>query len=337
LLKQIFISIFLCLFYVVQVSGVPNKSKGLTFKTTTYNGWKNTLIVGNGKIEVVIVPIIGRVMQFRFAGEDGPFWENSSLYGKMPDPKSEVWGNFGGDKTWPAPQTDWGKVMNRGWPPPPAFDSMPVDANLKPDGVELVSPIDPFYGIRTRRYIKLDLQRRPVMTITTTYEKIVGDPLKVSIWVITQLNDPVGAYVPIPSRSIYPEGFYKVSDCLPKNLTLKKNLLSLTRDSQTNTKIGSDAGTLLWIGEKLTLRMDSPRELISDSKSKIEYPHHESSVEVYTNKDPEKYIELEMLGPLHTLHKGEKIERTITYTLQRRTEKDATSEARKILKLGIKR
>src|SRR5712671_5823512 len=75
---------------------------------TNYHGWSNSILVSNGRVEAVIVPAIGRVMQFRLAGdEDGPFWENRTLNGRKPDPESNDWGNFGGDKAWPAPQADW--------------------------------------------------------------------------------------------------------------------------------------------------------------------------------------------------------------------------------------
>src|ERR1044071_7118728 len=49
---------------------------------TNYHGWANSILLSNGRVEAVIVPAIGRVMQFRFAGEeDGPFWENRALDG----------------------------------------------------------------------------------------------------------------------------------------------------------------------------------------------------------------------------------------------------------------
>jgi hypothetical protein len=116
-------------------------------------------------VEVLIVPAVGRVMQFRFVGEeDGQFWENRAMDGKKPDSKATEWGNFGGDKTWPAPQEDWPKVTKRGWPPPPAFDSMPVKAEAFGAGVTLVSPIDPNYGIRTKRLVMLD-PNKPDMII----------------------------------------------------------------------------------------------------------------------------------------------------------------------------
>src|SRR5882762_5172496 len=92
---------------------------------TNYHGWTNSILVSNGRVEAVIVPQVGRVMQFRFAGDgDGPFWENPALAGTAPHPESKEWGNFGGDKTWPAPQSDWDKITPRAWPPPVGFDAM---------------------------------------------------------------------------------------------------------------------------------------------------------------------------------------------------------------------
>jgi len=119
---------------------------------TNYHGWTNSILVSNGRVEAVIVPAVGRVMQFRFAGtEDGPFWENRALDGKAPDPQSKEWSNFGGDKAWPAPQADWSRITPRAWPPPVAFDSMPAEARVDGFVVTLVSSVDPNYGIRTRR------------------------------------------------------------------------------------------------------------------------------------------------------------------------------------------
>ena len=56
-----------------------------------------------------------------------------------------------------------------------------------------------------------------------------------------------------------------------------------------------------------------------------------SSTVIYTNSDPDGYVELETYGPLTTMKVGDKIERTNLYTLSKRTEKDPDSEARKIL------
>src|SRR5881296_1847534 len=68
-------------------SAIPSSEPTGFLVRTNYHGWENSILVSNGRIEAVIVPAIGRVLQFRLAGEkDGPFWENPALFGKAPDP-----------------------------------------------------------------------------------------------------------------------------------------------------------------------------------------------------------------------------------------------------------
>jgi hypothetical protein len=68
---------------------------------TNYHGWTNAIILANGRVEAVIVPAAGRVMQFRFAGaSNGPFWENSKLFGKPSSAANwNTTGAIGGDKS----------------------------------------------------------------------------------------------------------------------------------------------------------------------------------------------------------------------------------------------
>jgi Domain of unknown function (DUF4380) len=306
------------------------RAQEVSVQTTTYHGWNDCLILRNSKVEAVIVPAVGRVMQFRFAGrDDGIFWENRALDGRMPDSKSKEWGNFGGDKTWPSPQADWPKVTDRAWPPPAAFDSMPVKAEVLSSGsehpsVRLESPTDPFYGIRTTRVITL-LANEPVMKIRTTYFKVDGEPRKVGIWTITQLKDPASVFAPVPHDSRYKDGYNKQSDALPLGLIVSGNMLSLRRDPKKSTKIGNDADALVWIGKNDALKIESPR--IASS----EYPDQGSSAEVYTNPDPLPYVELELLGPLHTMKVGDQIEQTMTYTLFQRQKTEPAAEAQRVL------
>jgi hypothetical protein len=293
---------------------VTQKQGYISVKISSYHGWPDSIQIGNGVVKATIVPAIGRVMQFGFVPEGrGPFWENRPLDGQAPDPTSELWGNFGGDKTWPAPQDDWPKMTPRKWPPPPTFDSVPLKAEVKKGTVELVSPVDPHYGIRTRRIISLE-RGKPIMSIRTIYEKVKGDPVKVGVWVITQLSEPEKAAMVLPAKSQYPEGYNKQMEVLPKDLKREGRLLSVTRDPKNQAKIGSDAGTLVWMDKDFYLQIDSPRE------AGAEYPDQGSSAEIYTNPEPLQYVELETLGPLHTMKVGDTIERTNRYTLLRRKE-----------------
>ncbi len=289
-----------------------------------YRGWEKAIIMDNGLVEVVIVPAVGRVMQFRFIGGKGPFWENESMLGREPNPSSDDWGNFGGDKTWPAPQADWPKITPRAWPPPIAFDSLPVSAQINEKHVTLISPVDPNFGIRSYRMISLDPDK-PEMKITTRYEKITGNPTQVSVWIITQLNDPRGVYIPVPDPTLFPKGYHAQSEKLPRDLKYKDGLISLTRPGSFTAKIGTDASSLLWVGDEVMLRIDSSRD------SKRRYPDNSSSAEVYTNNDPNAYVELEILSPLQLLEIGRRMEATSTYTLLPRTLSDPEKDARRVL------
>lgn len=299
-------------------------SAAITITNGAYHGWTNAWFLNNGLVQAVVVPAIGRVMQFSFIGEEGVFWENRELDGKSGDWKSG-WANFGGDKTWPSPEGEWAKFTRReGWCPPPAFDSLPVEAKVEGSDLLLTSPIDPFYAIRVRRRIHLEADQ-PAMTITTTYERVVGEAAQIGIWVITQLKEPVKIFAPVPAITADPNKYVLLMKETPSDVKVDRGLLSLSRNSKKAHKIGLESGTLLWIGEKHALRIDSPR------LPNHVYPDKGSSAEIYTNPDPLKYVELETLGPLHLMQGGHYIQRINTYTLFKRTQKSPEAEARKLL------
>jgi len=292
----------------------------------TYRGWPDSVLLSNGIVEAVIVPAIGRVMQFRFAGStDGPFWENATLRGSRHDPASKEWSNFGGDKAWPAPQTDWRRRIGREWPPPAGFDSMPMTVAIDRTGVTLVSQVDPDYGIRVRRRIEL-APGRPVMTTTTRYENVAGAPLSVGVWTITQLKDPIALYAPLAAQPAPGGPRFLESGEPPPDLAVTDDLLSLTRDRAQNHRIGLVGRTLVWIGRSETLRLDS--EVVGGAP----YPDEGRSAQIYTNADPLPYVELEMLGPLETLRNGDAIERTTVYTLGHRVAPQPASEIQGLLR-----
>jgi hypothetical protein len=290
-----------------------------------YHGWTDAVRLSNGLVEAVVVPSVGRVMQFRFkGGEDGPFWENPALAGRSADPEAGDWANFGGDKAWPAPQAGWELATERAWPPPAGFDGRPMKAEIAGSVVTLISPVDPDYGIQTRRRIVLAADR-PVMTITTTFEKLAGQPVEVGIWVITQMCDPVVVYAVQPDPPETGAAYVHLSDEPPPDLKLGSGRISLTRDPAENHKIGTRAGALVWVGRTELLRADSA--VVAGAA----YPDRGSSAEIYTNADPLPYVELEMLGPLVKMTAGDKIEQVVRYTLGRRTGEDVDADVRRML------
>ena len=289
-----------------------------------YHGWPDATLISNGIVEAIVVPAIGRVMQLHLAGEaEGAFWANRALDGKLHPAESSEWINFGGDKCWPAPQSAWLQYQGRDWPPPVAFDSSPVEAAACDDGVVLSSPIDPGFGIQVIRHVKLD-PKLPVMRIKTEYRKILGSPVRVSVWSITQMGDPKRICVPLLNESKLPCGFVRQLETAPHGLHIENGLLSLLRHPEQCTKIGTDSCSMVWIGRTLAVKIDA-------EAGPGEFPDGGCVTEIYTNPDPLPYVELETLGPLTTMRAGDKIERTTVYTILPRSESDAEAEAHKIL------
>jgi hypothetical protein len=298
---------------------------GPTVGPLSYHGWTGALRLRNEQVEVIVVPEVGRVMSFRFHDGQNVFWEDGSLRGKRGDRTGREWVNFGGDKTWPAPEAEWKTHTKREkWMPPPGFDGMPGRARRDDRAIVLTSTIDPFYGIRTARRITLRGDD-PIMVIETEYEKVSGAAMPVGIWVVTQFRDPVAVYVPVAAASRFPGGHFRFRDTPWPQLTTVDGLIKVTRDPAASHKLGSDADRMLWVGTKEMCLVAMTRV------AGAEYPDRGASAEVYTNPDPKTYVELETLGPLATLAPGQRIQETNTYTLLRRREAGADADARRIL------
>ena len=289
-----------------------------------YHGWTNAVSVNNGTVEAIIVATDGRVQQFRFVGDtNGVFWEDPRGWGRMP---SGFYPNFGGDKAWPSPQSEWG------WPPPKGFDGSVDTVSFTNGVVTLATPVDATYGIRTTRIIEL-VPNEPVMKIRTIFER-TAESAKTSlgIWIDCQatVTSDSRCYVPVPASSIFQNGYTttgsaQFTTALPAGFTNANGLISFKSDSM-NHKIGFDGGTLALVGPSLSLRLDAPR--IPGAT----YPDGNSSTEVYTATATQSpYFELEMLGPLSALPVGGKMEFVTTYHLFHRTEATPDAEAQKIL------
>ncbi len=269
----------------------------------------------------------GRVLQFRFFGySDGAFWENRNLYGQTATPTSwNTEGGFGGDKAWPSPQSDWG------WPPPSGFDGSPNQVAITNGVVVLSSPEDPTYRIRVTRVIELKFDE-PVMRITTTFQRTAATTWtnkQLGTWIITQLQEPMGCYVPVPQPSIFANGYTQLGNGMPTQFRNTNGVISFTRDTAAAHKLGFDSGVLVWVGTNVALRIDAPRQSGLPASS---YPDGGCSTEIYTNPGTNApYVELESLGPLYLLPVGAQKDFVTTYTLFHRTQTDPDAEARIIL------
>jgi len=305
---------------------VPHRDLGKV-EAVDFHGWP-AMALRNGHTEVVVVPAIGRVMSLGFAGDAGasdPLWRHGQL-GPGLAPDENGWINFGGDKAWPAPQSEWERMAGKGWPPPATFDAQPHAASATPSRIETVSAVDQAYGLRVRRAVSLlDDQ----MLIDTTYEKVSGPSVRVAVWTITQLVSPERVFALLPERSSFAGGHRSLLPAPPKDLRVDGRLLAISRDTREKTMIANDADALLWVGPGRDLVIENISRP-TDTESSAPRPGG-AHAQIYTSPDgAEPYVELELLGPLVDLVPGQRTSMSVRYRLVRRQNPDALEEARRI-------
>jgi hypothetical protein len=304
-------------------------------ESVDYHGWPAQAL-RNGRVEVVVVPAIGRLMSFGFAGDGGasnPLWRHGQL-GPALAPDENGWINFGGDKAWPAPQADWARMAGTGWPPPATFDARAyTTAAVDGSRVELSSGVDPAYGMRVRRTVRLDDDH---MIVETAYEKVTGAPIRVAVWTITQLASPDRVFALLPERSAFAGGYRSLLPAAPKDLRVDGRLLGLARDRADKTMIATDADALLWVGPGRDLAIEKIGTYVSAGAdwhpTAAGAAHVDGArAQIYTSSDgAEPYVELELLGPLVDLAPGQRAMMSVRYRLIRREAAEPDAEARRV-------
>ncbi|MGC8843338.1 MAG: DUF4380 domain-containing protein [bacterium] len=265
----------------------------VSIKQVNYKGWLHSIQLARGDTKLVIVPGVGgRIMEFSIEGKN-PIWQNPLEYGKV-YPITNVWHNYGGYKTWNAPQALWG------WPPDPFLDYGKANVELLEDGVRIYGAPSLNAGIM---FIKeITLPERGKARIVERMRNISGREVRWSIWDVTQVETPCFVVFPSERNSKFPEGLYFFDERSRKSKQWKiKDGLVIVHYEGEVGKIGLDskAGWMLFLKDSLAYIKRFPVITGQD------YPDEGCSVEVYTNSKDLPYLEMEVLSPLVTLKPGE--------------------------------
>ena len=297
-----------------------------------FKGW-DALALDNGNLRVVVVPAIGRVMGLGFTGDPAgaadPLWIHPAA-GKDLRPDENGWINYGGDKAWPAPQSEWQRIVGKGWPPPATFDAQPYTTTVTQQEIEMVSAVDPAYGLRMRRKLQLV---NDVLMIDTTYEKVDGPSVRVAVWTITQLASPERMFAPLPSDA---STYATLMPAQPRDLRVDDFHLSLARHTTEKTMIATNARSLAWIGAGRNLVITNVATYFDSGGGSAPLgrnaPHAgNTNAQIYTSPDgAEPYVELELLSPLVDLAPGQRVTMAVRYWLARREKADPDEEARRL-------
>ena len=163
-----------------------------------FRGWAGACVLDNGLVRLVAVPDIGgRVM----ACDLGPYpflFVDPDLAGKLFSPEENqgdgslgAWKNYGGDKTWPAPQ-GWERDDQWHGPPDPVLDTGRYTLDdLCADGatatVRMTSPADPRTGVQITRQFTLQDDSSRVM-VSISFRNTTQQTIRWSIWEVVQLR-----------------------------------------------------------------------------------------------------------------------------------------------------
>jgi hypothetical protein len=297
----------------------------VTITRTTYKGWADAYRMTNGTVELVVVPSVGRVMRYGFVGGPNVLWENPTVAGK-PIPLG-TWPNTGGDKIWPWPQDDWGKLLPAAWPPPAAADQAPHQAAIVgKDTLRLTSGIVSPWGVRIVRDIRLDSSGTGVHFTNRFTRVSAGESSPIGVWTITQV--PATAWVMarlLPSADQLTEGYQPLSGAAAFKAVTKtpEGCLRVERNPAQATKIGTDADLVTTLqGDTLFTVQDTP-DVPSDNAG-LSYAPGERA-QFYSQPDDANaakkgitpYIEMEMTSPKRALKKGETITLSLVWNLRR--------------------
>lgn len=279
----------------------------ITATQTDYRGWQGAWQVTNGDVEVVLVPQISRIMRYGPVGGANILWENPALLGKTVDiePPPREWVNLGGDKLWLAPQ-------DRCWPPDPYVDPGRMEVTPLPDGLRCVGLASVTRSIRFIREIHL-APRGSTVTMVSTLVNEGDTTIEWAIWQVTQVADPDFVELPRRPGQSFPTGFRSLSERAESRLRQVRGLLTAPRDSQTSYKFGAAAPEGWLAAQRGDVRFVMEARL-EPTKT---YPDGGCAQEVYSNPNPLRYMEMEMLSPVLTLRSGQSGTLTVRWRLER--------------------
>ncbi len=186
-----------------------------TLERIEFRGWQ-AIALANEVVRLVAVPDIGgRVMAYDLG--DHPFlFVDPTLAGKLftaqenqGDGSMDAWKNYGGDKTWPAPQ-GWDDDTQWHGPPDPVLDTgrYTVDeavCSAEEASITLASPPDTRTGIQIQRRFRLGRGTSRVK-VELGFRNISDRVQRWSIWDVMQLDasrrDDSGALTWDPTCSV---------------------------------------------------------------------------------------------------------------------------------------
>lgn len=264
-----------------------------------FRGWANCLRIANGTVELIATLEVGpRILSYTCKGGINPLKSFAEQMGGKDEPG---WMIRGGHRLWLAPEG-------------PEFsyfpDNRPVAwEKLGDNGVRLTPPPETTTGFQKQ----IDLWLEPAGSGVTVMHRItrVGEtPCRVAPWALTVMAAGGVAIIPQPPFGEHPRDLlpnrrlvlWPYTDLTDSRLHFGRGFFTVRQDAAGQpTKLGLPAAAgwaAYWLPQVLFIKRFS---LVVGA----EYPDDGCNLEVFTNAD---MLEVESLGPLANLDRGETVE-----------------------------
>lgn len=269
------------------------------------------VVLDNGIVHLEVAPEIGRITWFGWSHGGNLLWSGDYEKAREDRAKGE-WGNYGGDKLWPAQQAKWPDIMPRSWPPDEFIDGSPWTVVKKEKlSVVIESPVSKYLGIQVRREIRL-IRGAPEVVIKNTITRVEPNRYPVQIWTVTQVVPPT--YVLLDIAEANSDGRL-VTELCPGSIPLTKIMMNDTvAQFRTPTEKSRKIGALgQWIAGVYDACVLLQR---TTYRKKALYPD-KANVEVYSEP---RYVEMEVLSPEVLIKPGEHISNRVTWRLLKKPE-----------------
>lgn len=291
--------------------------------------------LANAHLEALIVPALGRVMRFSRAGagEAGEqLWTDVLRREDEAYVSPLGWANWGGDKTWLAPQSRWpdfagpGRMGDPAWGEP--LHGEHTAAPLPGGGLRVTGPVSAFSGLRVERDYHLEGDE---FVIVQRVENVASPgPRRVSLWSVTNVPRPDCFHALPAAASGYPDGVrcqVRYTDEI--ELGRSGPLVTFRPHNRRAIKFGLDADHAALASrrgaEVFIQRAEHPPGDYPDAAHAPGAPG--LCVEYFDTGSEARgglpYAELELLGPLVTLAPGQATTLTVRWSLLRLPSPDA--------------
>lgn len=278
-----------------------------------YSGWKQSLWLSNGTVELVIPLEVGlRIMRYGLVGGANVFKEYEEQLGRSGE---KEWKIRGGHRLWHAPEEDV-----RTYQP----DNAPIRyQEIGATGVRLIQPVETHTGIGKEIDLHLDREGAGVTIVHRLRNRNAWE-VELAAWCLSVMAPGGVAIIPLPAKISHPgsvlpgevrdlRGFvpnqslilWPFTDLSDPRYRWGARYITLRQDRgmASPTKIGL-AHQMGWVGY-----LNQGQLFIKEIGFEADriYPDGGSNFETFTNAE---MLEIESLGPLSRIPPGGAIEHT---------------------------